>query len=467
MSVALVVRVQSTAGRAALRRALPALRAALPSGADVALAGDTLSVAIEQAGSVDGPLDLIAALTGHEIAAGSVIGDGPVSDQDWLSASGSAVALGDRASTAATDWAEAARAAEGLGDHVTALAWLAAGAQRAPASESLGFLQHKASLLLRQGRHPEAAVAWDEAAELAATLGDLAGEALALSERANVAYRQGQGTQIASLADRALTAAKASGDAQVEARALRYVGIGQEFAGDYASAEATYLELMELQPTGEVLAGVCNSLGEIARATERWQEAIRWYRRFDEEWRNDHGDEQANIIFLNNMGAALVGAGEHARAIKLLKRAAHHQRRQGYLAMLSETYCFLALAALASGSKTEASRHAVEAYLLATDHSEHEMQALALRVLGQLRAAGEEVSVSPDASAEALLRDSIAIFRAAGKTAEVAHSQAALAEILKTSGATDEANALTQQAIATLTELQQHKAAGRIRAQLS
>ena len=167
-----------------------------------------------------------------------------------------------------------------------------------------------------------------------------------------------------------------------------------------------------------------------------------WYRRFHEEWQKGHGDE-ANIVYLNNMGAALVELGENAAGRALLDRAIVEQRRTGYLAMLSETYHYRGLSWLAAGDLAAATRDTVEGYLLASELGEGEMMGILLRLLARIRHADGARSpegqpsggragsaIAADASPVELVRRSIAILAEANKPAEVARSRWCLGELL-------------------------------------
>lgn len=308
-----------------------------------------------------------------------------------------------------------------------------------------------ADLLLKLGQNDDAALAFDalladiEAADPTSPTSPTSPAELAsaLAERAHVAYRSGDGAGIAQFAKRAELEARAAGLPELVAHALRFVGIAHEFAGRHAEAEATYLALLELAPDTRHLGPVCNSLGEIARASGRFGSAVSWYRRFHEEWRKGHGDEP-NIVYLNNLGATLVELGEHAAGRTLLDRAIVEQRRTGYLAMLSETYHYRALSWLEEGDLAAATRDTIEGYLLASDLGEGEMMGLLLRLLARIRHAHSEVgseSVGLDIAAEAspveLLHKSIAILSEADKPVEVARSRWRLGEVLLAKGLTD------------------------------
>lgn len=316
-----------------------------------------------------------------------------------------------------------------------------------------------AALLLKLGRNDEAALAYDaliadcEGSRSAAFDRELA---RALAERAHVAYRSGDGAGIARFAARAETHARADGDPQLIAHALRFVGIAHEFAGRHGDAEATYLALLEIAPDTRHLGPVCNSLGEIARAAGRFGAAVSWYRRFHEEWQKGHGDEP-NIVYLNNLGAALIELGEHAAGRTLLDRAIVEQRRTGYLAMLSETYHYRALSWLEQGELVAATRDTVEGYLLASELGEGEMMGILLRLLARIRHADGRTSAGRDIAAEAspveLLDKSIAILEEAAKPVEVARSRWRLGEVLLADGDTDRGMAELEAAHASFVAL--------------
>ncbi|MFO0750079.1 MAG: hypothetical protein U1F43_31075 [Myxococcota bacterium] len=203
-----------------------------------------------------------------------------------------------------------ARDAEATLDHAAALAgYRALRARVGPTALGRQAARHEADLLLKLGRNDEATAAFDALiADCEAAPTGEAAEALAgaLAERAHAAYRSGDGPGIRRYAERALSVARQLGTPSVVAHALRFLGIAHEFAGRHAEAEATHLALLETAPDARHVGPVCNSLGEIARAAGRFfGTAVSWYRRFLDERRTSHGDEP-NIVYLNNMGAALV-----------------------------------------------------------------------------------------------------------------------------------------------------------------
>ena len=300
--------------------------------------------------------------------------------------------------------------------------------------------RRRAELLLRLGRNDDAAVAFEALVTDCERAGVAAEQAHALAERAHVAYRSGDGPGITRWAERAEAVARGDGTPAVIAHALRYVGIGHEFAGRHGDAERIYLELLELAPDTRHLGPVCNSLGEIARASGRYALAASWYRRSHDEWRRTRGDGP-DIVYLNNLGATLVELGRRDEGRALLDRAILEQRRSGWLAMLSETYAYRALAALGDGDVAAAHRDAVEGYLLASQHGETEMMGVLLRVLARIRWAGggaapraSDATAEADASPIEIARRSVAFLEQAAKPAEVARSRWLLGELLAAAG---------------------------------
>lgn len=355
-----------------------------------------------------------------------------------------------------------AQDAEAVLDHPHALATLRqVSLTGAGTPVGLEAQRRLADLLLKLGRNEEAVEAFDrliEACEQALSAGssDLALSALAgaLAERAHAAYRSGDGPSILVFSQRAVTTARLTGDAALIAHALRFLGIAHEFGGRHAEAERTYLELLELAPDSRHLGPVCNSLGEIARAAGRFGTAVSWYRRYLEEWRKTHGDEP-NIVYLNNTGAALVELGELVEGRVLLDRAIAEQRRSGYLAMLSETYHYRALAHLLAGDLAAATEDTIEGYMLAQELGESEMVGVLMRLLGRIRhrevalgssgvgVAGPTIhgELAREATPVELVRKSVAVLESVAKPVEVARSRWLLGEILRAHGEIEEADA--------------------------
>jgi tetratricopeptide (TPR) repeat protein len=330
-----------------------------------------------------------------------------------------------------------------------------------------------AELLLKLGRNDEAVAAFDNLIAscekaLSETPEDPALRVLtgALAERAHAAYRSGDGASILTFSERSVATARLIGDPALIAHGLRFVGIAHEFAGRHDAAERTYLELLEVAPDTRHLGPVCNSLGEIARASGRFSTAVSWYRRYLEEWRKTHGDEP-NIVYLNNTGAALVELGETAEGRALLDRAIAEQRRSGYLAMLSETYHYRALSHLLEGKLSAATEDTIEGYMLAQELGEGEMVGVLMRLLGRIRQQqamrgplGDSLAgiiplgeLPPEATSVELVRKSVAILEGVAKPAEVARSRWLLGEIYQASGDLEQAAVELEAAHAAFTEL--------------
>lgn len=301
--------------------------------------------------------------------------------------------------------------------------------------------------LLAAGRNDDATKAYEELLQTARAEGDRYAEAVALTDLAHVAYRSGDGIGILEDAERALAVARAVGDCRLLARSLRYVGIAHEFAGRYAEAEDAYLRLVELEEQlgaseQTLLVGILNSLGEIARARGQYELATQRYQRSWEVQRLLGPSRANDVLYLNNMGAALVGSGEHRRGRALLSKCIARQRQSGDLAFLSETFYYRGLSHLETGDPAAAGSDAVEAYLLAEAHGETEMLGLAYRLLGMVQAR-REGRLMPrrleTSDPESLLRESVGIFEEVGKRAEAAHSRRELASILAEQGRTEAA----------------------------
>ncbi|MCB9758394.1 MAG: AAA family ATPase [Alphaproteobacteria bacterium] len=328
---------------------------------------------------------------------------------------------------AAPLWLEAARRAAGVYANDEALdLFTRAAAHDGVAPEAL----HEAAGLLRSlGRIQEADERERQRVALARRDGDLVLEAHALAARAYLAYHRGDGPAILTLAAQAVAVAERSGDPGAQAAALRQLGIGHEFAGRFAEAERAYRRLLTLvagRPEGRALeAAVCNSLGEIARALLRFEDALSWYER-SRELRAPLIDGRPDWTYTANAGAAMVGLGRLDEALAMLTLCVEESRRTGYIAFLAEVLCFRALAHQGMGAQREACADALEALAQGEAAGQQELVGLALRVIARVRPPGRD----PIAD----LQESVRIFEEAGKAVEQCRSREALADALEAAG---------------------------------
>lgn len=304
-------------------------------------------------------------------------------------------------------------------------------------------LVEKEQLLQWMGKNVAAAAVIDELVDLARSRRDVADEADMLSRRAYIAYVTGDGLGIDVFAERALEAARMSGSPRVIARALRQVGIGHEFAGRFRDAELAYQELLSIEePDAEstLTAPTYSSLGDIARTSDRFEEAIAWYEK--SRARQPAGGStptRSQLTYLNNTGAAWLGLGDFARADGLLDQCISERTRMGYLSHMSESYFYRGLARLGMGHLDAAARDGADALRLAQEHGEVEMLGLALRLAALVRKAGGEAILGAPADTEAALRESVRVLQFASKPAEEARSRWELARVLKRRGREAEA----------------------------
>lgn len=345
-----------------------------------------------------------------------------------------------RPEKAAAYWLAAAHQAAGVYANSEALELydraLAAAPNASAAHESLFA---KGELLQSMGRTAEAAGAVDRLIEIAAAERNLAREADLLARRAYLAYQVGDGPGILTYAERSLERARESGDRRVVARSLRQIGIAHEFSGRFAPAERAYRELLSIEEShedSELASRTYNSLGEMARAAERYEEALSWYEKSGAGHRKMN-PQKPNFSYLNNVGAAYVGLGQHSRAEVILSECITERERTGYVSFLSESYFYRGLARLGMERLEEAAADAERALELAERHQESEMLGLALRLTAVLQEAGANVGEGADPSAN--LRESIRILQGSGKRIEEARSRWDLARILRKKGREEEA----------------------------
>jgi adenylate cyclase len=340
---------------------------------------------------------------------------------------------------------EAGRQAMGVHSNQEALHLFERAASMIPDSRTAReALSEKAALLQEMGSVPQACSLVESLIEASRRRGDAVEEAALLARRANLAYHSGDGPGIVRYAAQALEKARPSSDKALIAAALRQLGIGHEFAGRFPQAEAAYREVLQLEGDTEhrrLSAGVYNSLGEMARAAERFQEAVVWYEKFNEEHKRRFPGK-ANLTYLGNVGAAYVGLGQPKRALALFDECIAEKRRTGYLSFLSEIYYYRGMAHLALEKTQAAASDAETAYRLASENRETEMLGLALRLYAAVQRAGASAAL-PDLSSDPAenLRQSVRIFEQGGKRGEEARSRWALARALSGEGRCNEAAA--------------------------
>lgn len=330
-----------------------------------------------------------------------------------------------QAAQAARVWAEAARSASHVGAPSQAIELLDR-AMRADPTQSPSLALQRARLLLRQGRVAEGRAGLDA---LLPTLRAGAPAVLlsrALSERAYAAYLAGEGPEIVRYAEEALALAEPTGDRHAIAEALRRLGIGREFCGQEAQAQATYRRCVALvgddadRALLELAAGCTNDLGELERAAGRYEAALGWYERSLALWGEDP-PVFMRLIQTLNAGAALVGLGRFPEASERLGVVVEEAERVGARAILPEGLTLLALALGGEGLIDEANARAAAAREEAQRQGQHEAVAFACRALGLLAAEGGR----PD-DARRWLQESVAGFAAAGRAAEEQQSRDAL-----------------------------------------
>lgn len=330
-----------------------------------------------------------------------------------------------QAAQAARVWAEAARSASHVGAPSQAIELLDR-AMRADPTQSPSLALQRARLLLRQGRVNEGRESLD------ALLPRLRAEApavllsRALSERAFAAYLAGDGPEIIRHAEEALTLAEPTGDRLAIAEALRRLGIGQEFCGHEALAQATYRRCVSVvgddddRALIELAAGCTNDLGELERAAGRYEAALGWYERSLALW-GDDPPAFMRLIQTLNAGAALVGLERLPEAIERLESVVVEAERAGARAVLPEGLTLLALALGGEGLLDEASARAESAREEAQRQGQTEALAFACRALGLLAAAR-----SRPEEASRWLQESLTVFDAAGRAAEAQRGREAL-----------------------------------------
>lgn len=356
-----------------------------------------------------------------------------------------------RNAEAAAAWLEAAAQAVCLFANIEALNLYERAAALADEGEVVTrSAVAQAQLLSRMGRLNEAGTILESVGDDADARGDLASKSWAYAERAFVAYRSGDAAAIARFADVALRAARDVGDRKLVAAALRQVGISHEFAGRYGPAERAYREVLAQERelmTSAYLVGVYNSLGEIARQSERPDVALMWYDKSQRVFERTQPGA-LNVVGFGNRGAALVALKRHEQARPLLLEAISEQVRTGYRSHMAEPLCYLAQSLASTGEAEGARERLATAMDLARENGEKEMQALTLQTLGHLLELGvAPLDGEPSTSREAYAA-AAAQFADSGKRVALARCLTDLSRADGADGDMDTAATHLQEAIA-------------------
>ncbi|MCB9795154.1 MAG: AAA family ATPase [Alphaproteobacteria bacterium] len=324
------------------------------------------------------------------------------------------LSLAGRPEEAAPAWLAAAARARAVHALDDALAHL--GRAMASTPHRAEALRRRATLYKWQGRGGEAIQ--DVEAALALEQDPCERVAL-LRERAMLAYLEGDGAGLIAWAERAVAEAEASGLDAARARAWRALGVAWEFHGRHADAIDAYKRVLAyasaLPPEEErlLLGHTFNSVGEIARAVERFDQALDWYERARALGRG----AEPPMNYLVNSGAALLGLGRPREALERLQRCVDEARRVGWRTALPETLCMRASARRALGDLAGAWRDLEEAATIAEEQEQAEWQAGALRLRAELLHHEGQLE-----AAERCMRESVEGFQRIGKAIEASRS---------------------------------------------
>jgi DNA-binding SARP family transcriptional activator len=222
-----------------------------------------------------------------------------------------------------------------IADIAGARAWLAAEAPVLVALCAVGPARHTIRLAqtlyryLEQGHYVEALHIQTDALAAATRVGDLAGQARALTSLGAVQRLLGDYTTATEHLTRALEAYSA--DADGEARALSNLGVIEERTGRYEQAvEHHRTALARYRSTGNQLgqAGALNNLAaayarvEAGRAVDAYHEALTLYRHI--------GDEAGEAIAMANLGNTNTTLGRYDVALDCQGQALTLFRRLGH-----------------------------------------------------------------------------------------------------------------------------------------
>jgi tetratricopeptide (TPR) repeat protein len=287
-------------------------------------------------------------------------------------------------------------AAPALPDPAAARGWLDAERANllAVATQAGGAIRAFSATLHRHlavtGRYPDGQILHQRAIAAAHSSGDRAAEAGALLDLAELAVRTGEYEQTIDHAQQALELSQGTGG--FEGRALRYLGLANQFTGRYEQAAANHLRALTVCQKAGDRAGEASALGNLGYVSQligRYRQAADYHRQalviFDEL-----GVVEDKARALDHLGVLHQLAGRYEQA------ADHHRQalvlfddvgaREGQATALDH----LGVACQLTGRYEQAAEHHRQALTLSREIGDRDDEARALTCLGDVcRRTGE------------------------------------------------------------------------------
>ncbi len=284
------------------------------------------------------------------------------------------------------------------------------------------------------GAYALAKSALSRAAELSRRAADARGSGDALTELARVHWLEGgEGgyAEALRLLEEALEVRRGLGSARAIAESLGLIANIRIQRGDFEGARAPLEEASALAREAFDLAGEARALmalgaiayfgGDYDRALEVWKDGLRAA--------EIAGERELVGAFLNNLGETRLSRGELDHAAAALLEAREITTETGDLRTLADVLKNLSSLYAQRGDLLRAQAIADEAFALATAMNARPSLGPALRARAEVRSLRAIAEASPELAraAEADFAQAIAIFTDLGDNAELARTQASLA----------------------------------------
>lgn len=226
-----------------------------------------------------------------------------------------------------------------------------------------------------------------------------------------ILWQQGNGTAARPHFERGLIVAQARGDRVGQARALSFLGSVYREGGDFARAEAYYLEQLPLaREIGDVrrIWSALNNLGLIAHARGDMEAAVSLYTEALALVR-EIGDRLGEELLLDNLARVAMDRAEYAQAERYGQQALDIAQTIGDRRSVGRIMLNLGETHRLSGEHARAERETVQALELARELGDRLLEDYALMNL-----AATALAVGDPTRARTLILDALPIARAIG-----------------------------------------------------
>jgi predicted ATPase len=343
------------------------------------------------------------------------------------------------------------RVYESSGDYPRSLEWIQRGLDalgERKTAEMSEMLNTAGLIYSRQGDFANALLYAQRCLQIAENLDDLSAQARAYNLLGHVTHLRGDSGQAVEHFQRALALYQQANDIKGQALAHNQIanaslplGRWQEAAHHYTLARAIFEQIGDVYNR----AFADNNLGWIATNQGRLDDAVYHYQQGLATLEQIGGSPYVLGAFHNNLGATYNRRGNTQAAesaMEHLKISQAYFEQAGARDWLAELYRHQASASLLAGDVTGARAQIEQALSLARELKMRGEEGNALRVLGEVEAAGGQLDL-----AEEHLRQSLEILAEVGYEYEGAYSQLILVELYIRQGRSDEATPLLAQCL--------------------